>query len=165
MRVRIRGPNGQATISLAETAIVGDLRSQIAEKTSISNFDIKYGYPPKPLILKDHQDSTKLLETGLKLDGEQLIISESIGPISSHASSATDSSKPQEPNANSFSNGSTSSQSTGTASSFSFEGVGKAPLHQPNKPTSPFLQPANRPTHSTHLSFPCLNMLPPWSSA
>lgn len=139
MRVRIRGPNGQATISLAETATVGDLSSQIAEKTSISNFDIKYGYPPKPLILKDHQDSTKLLEIGLKLDGEQLIISESTGPISSHASSATDNSKPQEPNANSISSGTTNSQSTGTASSFSFEGVGKAPpapAQQPNKPLS-----------------------------
>jgi ubiquitin thioesterase OTU1 len=139
MRVRIRGPNGQATITLAETATVGDLRSQIAEKTSISNFDIKHGYPPKPLILNDHQDSESLSETGLKLDGEQLIVSESTEPTSGHAPAAAQKSKSQETSSNaSLSNGS-NPQSSDVSSSFSFAGVGTAPpapARQSNKPLS-----------------------------
>ena len=76
MRVRIRGPTGQSTISLSrKSSTVGDLRTQIADATSISNFDIKYGYPPKPLSLQDHDTMARLSDIGIDLDGEQLIVS------------------------------------------------------------------------------------------
>lgn len=73
MRLRIRGPSGTSTAILEENATVNDLISQIKEKTGISKFDIKYGYPPRPLTL----DSKSALLTSLdvKLNGEQLTIS------------------------------------------------------------------------------------------
>ena len=95
MRVRIRGPGGQATISLPETATVGDLYSQIAEHTSIASFDVKYGYPPKPLLLDAYEKSKTLAEIDLKLDGEQLIISEKTETIDKHAAPTTKVSKSQ----------------------------------------------------------------------
>ena len=95
MRVRIRGPGGQATIALPETATVGDLRSRIAEHTSIASFDVKYGYPPKPLLLDAYEKSKTLTEIELKLDGEQLIISEKTEPIDKHAAPTTEVSKSQ----------------------------------------------------------------------
>jgi ubiquitin thioesterase OTU1 len=52
---------------------VGDLRSLITEKTSLTRFDIKYGYPPKPLYLDT--PSTLLTSLDVRLDGEQLTIS------------------------------------------------------------------------------------------
>ena len=76
MRVRIRGPTGQATINLPkESATIGDLRTHITEKTSIIDFDIKYGYPPKPLSLQDHDAAVRLSDFSVDLDGEQLIVS------------------------------------------------------------------------------------------
>ncbi|OJD19867.1 hypothetical protein AJ78_00227 [Emergomyces pasteurianus Ep9510] len=75
MRIRIRGPSGQSTISLHESATIHDLQTQISKKTALTSYDIKYGYPPKPLDL-DQLDSTQLIaEIGTNLDGEQLIIS------------------------------------------------------------------------------------------
>lgn len=73
MRIRLRGPSGASIISLGEYATVGDLLSQISEKTSLTNFDIKYGYPPKPLHL--NQEGTLLSALDVSLDGEQLTIS------------------------------------------------------------------------------------------
>ena len=90
MRIRIRGPAGQAAISLSNSATVKDLKSQITEKTSISKFDLKYGYPPKPFSLSDYAETAKLLEIGIKLDGEQLIVSETTPPTSNPASSANE---------------------------------------------------------------------------
>ena len=75
MQIRIRGPAGQATIKLPDTATVSDLQAQIVEKTSIHDFDVRYGYPPKPLPLQDYGPDRKLSETGLVLHGEQLIVS------------------------------------------------------------------------------------------
>jgi ubiquitin thioesterase OTU1 len=51
------------------------LIAQITEKTSLSNFDIKYGYPPKPLLLEENENSLPLSKLEVKLDGEQLTIS------------------------------------------------------------------------------------------
>jgi len=79
MRIRLRGPSGAATATLGEDATVGDLISQITEKTSVTSFDVKYGYPPKPLDLD--QKSVLLTELDVRLDGEQLTIS----PIDSPA--------------------------------------------------------------------------------
>ena len=128
MRVRIRGPGGQATISLAETATVGDLCSQIAQQTSIASFDVKYSYPPKPLLLDAFEQSKELAEIGLKLDGEQLIISEKTGPINTHTAPTTEGSKSQGAHSQSSPpNGTSTSSTTPAASSFAFGNVGAKP--------------------------------------
>jgi ubiquitin thioesterase OTU1 len=75
MRTRLRGPGGASTITLSDDATVGDLIAQITEKTSLSSFDIKYGYPPKPLLLEENENSLPLSKLEVKLDGEQLTIS------------------------------------------------------------------------------------------
>jgi ubiquitin thioesterase OTU1 len=75
MRTRLRGPGGASTINLSDDATVGDLISQISEKTSLSSFDIKYGYPPKPLLLEKNENTLPLSKLEVKLDGEQLTIS------------------------------------------------------------------------------------------
>ncbi|MCJ1338514.1 ubiquitin-specific protease otu1 [Bachmanniomyces sp. S44760] len=83
MKIRIRGPSGQSMILLDEAATVGDLRKEISGNTSITNFDVKYNYPPKSLFLDAHPASAKVSDLGIKLDGEQLIISEKPGSHSS----------------------------------------------------------------------------------
>ena len=169
MRIRIRGPGGQSIISLADTASIGDLRSQIFETTFISNFDIKYGYPPKPLALDANAPSVKLSELGVKLDGEQLIVSETVG-----ASTVGNSSLPREP-AKPVAPGtersipdldpSPSSSQTFMPSSFSFAGVGAAPptsttskpkLQATSAGTAPRLSLSRKtmPTEPPELSLP-----------
>jgi ubiquitin thioesterase OTU1 len=86
MRARLRGPGGASTISLADDATVGDLIAEIIEKTSITSFDVKYGYPPKPLLLKQNETSLLLRDLDVKLDGEQLIISEKEQPVTQQTS-------------------------------------------------------------------------------
>ena len=73
MRIRLRGPSGASTLHLGDDATVGDLQSSITEKTSLTRFDIKYGYPPKPLYLDT--PTTLLSSLDVRLDGEQLTIS------------------------------------------------------------------------------------------
>jgi ubiquitin thioesterase OTU1 len=75
MRARLRAPGGASTITLADDATVQDLLSEITSKTSLTSFDIKYGYPPKPLLLDDKEKSLSLSKLYVKLDGEQLTIS------------------------------------------------------------------------------------------
>lgn len=75
MRIRLRAPGGALTITLDEDAKISDLIAHITEKTSLSSFDIKYGYPPKPLLLSQHPNATPLNELDTKLNGEQLTIS------------------------------------------------------------------------------------------
>ena len=78
MRLRVRGPEGQSILTIAATATVAELISQVAKATSIAGeLEVKYGYPPKPLPLGELDPSTLLSDTGLELDGEQLIVSES----------------------------------------------------------------------------------------
>lgn len=126
MRLRIRGPAGQATITLPETATIGDLQSQVIEITSIPAFDLKYGYPPKPLPLKDYGSAARLSEIDIKLDGEQLIVSAStIGP-NKHPPSVEVSRNPPDP-------------------SFSFAGVGTAPSTPATKSSKP-LSLSRKPT-------------------
>lgn len=78
MHIRLRGPSGASTLNLGEDATVGDLQSSITEKTSLTRFDIKYGYPPKPLYLDS--PTTLLSSLDVCLDGEQLTISAHDGP-------------------------------------------------------------------------------------
>ena len=87
MRLRIRGPSGQVAVTLSDEATIKDLRDKIAETTSISNFDIKYGYPPRTLEIEELGENNSL--SSLKLDGEQLIVSEKLSPKKSEAAQQT----------------------------------------------------------------------------
>ena len=75
MRVRVRGPNGQTTLTLPDDASVADLKGKLVEATSIADFDVKISYPPKPLDLETPSPSTRLSQLDAKLNGEQLIVS------------------------------------------------------------------------------------------
>ncbi|KAI4213473.1 MAG: hypothetical protein LQ351_003974 [Letrouitia transgressa] len=74
MRIRVRTPAGQFTLSLLEDATIGDLQSTISDKTSIPAFDLKYGYPPRPLFWEDYDQSAKITEIAPQLNNEQLIV-------------------------------------------------------------------------------------------
>lgn len=73
MRMRIRGPHGVTAITLDQAASVGDLKAQITANTKLPTFDLKAGYPPQSVDLDQFDDELKLVDTNLKLDGEQLI--------------------------------------------------------------------------------------------
>lgn len=74
MRIRIRGPSGMSQVQMSDTATWGELKHEISAKTSVADFDVKYGYPPQNLDTTSIDDDTKLTDVGIKLDGEQLII-------------------------------------------------------------------------------------------
>ncbi len=78
MKIRIRGPTGQSTHSFSDSATIGELQNAIIEQTTLQSFDIKYGYPPKPLDLGGFDKATTLTDLELRLDGEQLIVSQSL---------------------------------------------------------------------------------------
>ena len=138
MRVRIRGPAGQATANLPETATVGDLRSQIIEKTSLADFEVKYGYPPKPLSLKDHDLTVKLSDINVKLHDEQLIVSASASAPNINVSTVNAGSKvPSSSIDHHSAEGTTAPTSTETPSSFSFADVGTAPPTEAHKRSRP----------------------------
>lgn len=64
-------------MSLEETATINDLRGQIAEKTGLTSFDVKYGYPDlKPLKIDDFQPHQPISDLGVNLNGEQLIVAQ-----------------------------------------------------------------------------------------
>lgn len=74
MRLRVRGPSGVSQISVSDDSSWGDLKHTISEKTSVADFDVKYGYPPQALDTESIDNGTKLTDIGIKLDGEQLTI-------------------------------------------------------------------------------------------
>ncbi|KAJ5738277.1 hypothetical protein N7493_001432 [Penicillium malachiteum] len=75
MRMRVRGPSGQSTVTLDESATVQDLRTKIAESTGLTSFDVKYGYPNlKPLALDQFESHQKIVDLEVNLNGEQLIV-------------------------------------------------------------------------------------------
>jgi ubiquitin thioesterase OTU1 len=80
MRLRLRAPAGQAVITLPDDSTVADLVEQIASKTSVSRFEVKYSYPPKALRLEEFDKSLPLSKLGIKLDNETLIISPKDSP-------------------------------------------------------------------------------------
>ncbi|KAJ5154124.1 Ovarian tumor otubain [Penicillium coprophilum] len=79
MRIRIRGPSGQSTVTLDDSATIKELKTQIAEKTGLATFDVKYGYPLKPLELDSFQPNQRILEVGVHLNGESLIVAQKEG--------------------------------------------------------------------------------------
>lgn len=82
MRLRVRGPSGQSTVTLDDSATVEDLRAQIAEKTGLSAFSVKYGYPDlRPLDLENGQPDQKLADIGINLNGESLIVAQKEGAV------------------------------------------------------------------------------------
>jgi ubiquitin thioesterase OTU1 len=76
MRLRIRGPSGQSTTMLDDSATIETLRKTIETQTALTSFEIKFGYPPKPLPLEQYPPTRLLTELEVKLNGEQLIVSE-----------------------------------------------------------------------------------------
>ncbi|RPA98922.1 OTU-domain-containing protein [Choiromyces venosus 120613-1] len=78
MRIKIRAPSGSQVLPLSPETTISSLLSEIRSKTSLSgDLEIKYGYPPKSLHLSEYPSSTLLKNLPIKLEGEQLIISES----------------------------------------------------------------------------------------
>jgi ubiquitin thioesterase OTU1 len=151
MRLRIRGPSGQSVVNLDDTQTVEKLRKTIATETSLTTFDIKYGYPPETLPLDQYPASTMLRDLDVKLNGEQLIVSKA-DPVTTQESTnhpapanATTSNKASSSvgairNAKSSAKPPTTVDKTGgssIASSFSFGSLGTAP---------PPTKPATRPT-------------------
>ncbi|KAE8348242.1 hypothetical protein BDV28DRAFT_143978 [Aspergillus coremiiformis] len=82
MIIRIRGPTGQFTVTLEDRATVDDLRSQIVVKTGLTSYDVRYGYPDlKHFPLDEFQPNQLISNTGLNLNGEQLIVSKKEGGV------------------------------------------------------------------------------------
>ncbi|KAI9656717.1 MAG: ubiquitin-specific protease otu1 [Trizodia sp. TS-e1964] len=75
MRLKLRGPLGTSSITIDSASSVGELLKIIREKTSLEKFEVKYGYPPKPLRLDLQEQSKKLSLLDENLDGEFLTIS------------------------------------------------------------------------------------------
>ncbi|KAL7273638.1 ubiquitin-specific protease otu1 [Rhizina undulata] len=95
MRIKVRSSAGSQVLTLPSDATVSTLLSEIRTATSIAgNFDIKYGYPPKNLNFADLPPSSLLSELSVKLEGEQLIVSESGGSSSFRSSGAGGVAKP-----------------------------------------------------------------------
>ncbi|KAM5430918.1 ubiquitin-specific protease otu1 [Microsporum canis] len=88
MRLRVRGPNGQSTVTLEDTATVEELLQSISQATSLTSYDIKYGYPPQPLTLNQFDAKTQVVDIGVNLNGEQLIVSQREAPADKPLSSA-----------------------------------------------------------------------------
>ncbi|PLB51743.1 putative OTU-like cysteine protease [Aspergillus steynii IBT 23096] len=75
MKLRIRGPEGQSTVLLDDSATVGDLRNQVVNATGLTTYEVKYGYPDlKPLALDGLELGSSLQEHAINLHGEQLIV-------------------------------------------------------------------------------------------
>lgn len=75
IRLRVRGPQGQATISIDSHALWSDLLHEISEKTGVADFDLKHGFPPQALNTESIDGGTKLSDLPLRLSGEQLTVS------------------------------------------------------------------------------------------
>ncbi|TLD19499.1 ubiquitin thioesterase OTU1 [Venturia nashicola] len=72
MRIGLQGAFGRSQINLDDSATVGDLLEKISEASSLKTFDLKGGFPPSLIDLSLYDPTTKLSETGVKLNGERL---------------------------------------------------------------------------------------------
>ncbi|KAL8854075.1 MAG: hypothetical protein Q9221_001198 [Calogaya cf. arnoldii] len=128
MRLRIRGPSGQSTLVLSPESTIADLLVSIRERTSISNFDVKYGYPPKPLLLDDLDPGSELSEIPIKLEGEQILITAKASGITApplpKRQITHGTPEPSQPASHRAVNEVSDHHPSG---SFSFSGVGEAP--------------------------------------
>lgn len=74
IRIRLRAPNGQHTLSLDDNAAVSDLLSSISTATDLPLFELKWNFPPQPLDPSLYGLSTLLKDTDLKLNGAQIMV-------------------------------------------------------------------------------------------
>lgn len=74
IRIRLRAPNGQHTLSLDDDAAVSDLLTSISTATDLPLFELKWNFPPQPLDPALYGLSTLLKDTDLKLNGAQIIV-------------------------------------------------------------------------------------------
>tara|TARA_R110002003_G_scaffold1389_10_gene22985 strand:+ start:3573 stop:4574 length:1002 start_codon:yes stop_codon:yes gene_type:complete len=74
IRIRLRAPNGQHTLSLDDNAAVSDLLSAISNATDLPLFDLKWNFPPQPLDPSLYGLGTLLKDTDLKLNGAQIMV-------------------------------------------------------------------------------------------
>ena len=74
IRIRLRAPNGQHTLSLDDSAAVSDLLTAITTSTDLPLYDLKWGFPPQPLDPSLYGLSTPLKDTDLKLNGAQIMV-------------------------------------------------------------------------------------------
>lgn len=132
MRIRVRGPKGQSVITVLETATVADLQAQIRETSSIKDFDVRYGYPPKPLELENFDTSSSLSDIGINLAGEQLIVSEKVGAATSEvASGEADKHSSKQTGASTANATHQPTTAPSTSKTVSFSGRGVAPPMAP----------------------------------
>ncbi|OKL62935.1 hypothetical protein UA08_02087 [Talaromyces atroroseus] len=75
MRVRVRGPAGQSTITLEPSTTVAEFINLVKDTTGLAAFEIKYGYPNlQTLRIEGYDPAQKITDVGVNLNGEQLII-------------------------------------------------------------------------------------------
>ncbi|KAK5049575.1 hypothetical protein LTR84_004504 [Exophiala bonariae] len=99
MRIRIRGPSGKTSIiSLGSSATIETLREAITAETTLSTFEIKYGFPPKTLDLQRYPSDSLLSELDVKLNGEQLTVHNATSSTSQENLEATREAKPSDRN-------------------------------------------------------------------
>lgn len=92
IRIRLRAPNGQHTLSLDDNAAVSDLLSAISNATDLPLFELKWNFPPQPLDPSLYGMSTLLKDTDLKLNGAQIIV---IGQATGDPSEQAQTEQPQ----------------------------------------------------------------------
>ena len=164
MRLRVRGPSGQSVITLDSNSTVGDLRSRIVESTSIEQPDIKIGYPPRPLSLEVYDDLLRLSDLDVQLNGEQLIISQTVGTNDAIDKEEANTARPEVGQVGSRQTLEPSTKTTtiDEHSSFSFAGVGIAPpqapartiARKPREPLSLTRKPATMATEPPEVPLP-----------
>jgi len=74
IRIRLRAPNGQHTLSLDDNAPVSDFLSAISSETNLPLFELKWNFPPQPLDPSLYGLSTLLKDTDLKLNGASITV-------------------------------------------------------------------------------------------
>lgn len=95
IRIRLRAPNGQHTLSLDDNAAVSDLLSTISSVTELPLFELKWNFPPQPLDPSLYGLSTLLKDTDLKLNGAQImVIGQATGDPSEQKQEETSQSQP-----------------------------------------------------------------------
>lgn len=75
MRIKVRSLLGNQVLTLDDNATVDALAEEIRKTTTLQDFEVKFGFPPKPLVLEEYSISHRLADLPVKLAGEQLIVS------------------------------------------------------------------------------------------
>jgi len=133
MRIGLRGAFGQSQITIDDSATVVELQAKISEASSLSEFNLLSGFPPKLLDLTQFDPFTKLSDTNLKLNGERIQVEpQNVDTQPRKASSATTPAKGLSKSSSSVS--STSKPAKQTSPRPKQEKVSQAPLNLTKKP-------------------------------